>query len=97
LVIVPSDKFLRLFSGRHRNFFLLFRTLESELSCFSLDHIPVVLQVIDLFLKVQVFRSYALDLGIQALVLFGLSREVGESSEIYRQTKNRDKNGRRSV
>ena len=73
LVIVPADKFLRLFSGRHRNFFLLLRTLESELSGFTLDHIRVVLQVIDLFLKIQVFRSHTFDLGIQAFVLFDLS------------------------
>ena len=97
LVIVPTDKFLRLLSGRHRNFFLLFRTLESELSGFTLDHIRVVLQVIDLFLKVQVFRSYAFDLGIQAFVLIDLSRELGERPEIYRQSYNRDNLGRRSL
>ena len=69
LVIVPADKFLRLLSGRHWNFFLLVVATETKFLRLAFDNFFIVLQIVDLFLQIQIFTRDLFDLGIQILVL----------------------------
>lgn len=73
LVIVPANKSLRLFNRRHGNLFLLILASNAKLFGFAFDHACVVLQIVDLFLQVQILRSDLVDLGIQIFILLNFA------------------------
>ena len=97
MVIVPAVKVLRLFSCRYRNFFLLCRTAYAEFFGFAFDDARIVLQVIDLFLNVQILRCNFLDLRIQALVLIDFAPQLSERTEIDCQTEQERKQCRCTI
>jgi hypothetical protein len=87
LVIVPAGKFLRLLIDWHWNFFLL--TLKAKLLSFAFDYGRIILQVINFFLQIEIFTRQLFNFLVEAFVLFSLTPQLGECSEIYCEAKNK--------